>query len=161
MNPALAMARAPILAAILLLAALTPLPAHAQGTGLNETPDPEFDLVNMAGLIRQKRMNAFFVHLTKVANLNHPLKNYDKAAIDKLGQNLINLFTPDETVHYVDRVRDDRFGNSLRKAVYLAYTSTGRWVYFTFVLKRGASGWQFTRFSYNIEPIRLFPDQKK
>ncbi len=73
----------------------------------------------------------------------------------------MNLFSANETIHYVDRVKDDRHGNSLRKVVYLAYTSGGRWVYFTFVLKRGAVGWQFTRFSYNIEPIRLFPDRKK
>ncbi len=161
MSLALASARALIVAAILTLTGLAPLSVSAQNKGLNETPDPEFDLVNMAGLIRQKRMGDFFTHLTKVANLNHPLKNYDKAAIEKLGQNLTNLFSARETVHYIDRVKDERYGTSLRKVVYLAYTSAGRWVYFTFVLKRGAVGWQFTRFSYNIEPIRLFPDRKK
>lgn len=161
MFTALAHARALFLAVLLLLAGIAPQSLNAQQAALNETPDPDFDLVNMAGLIRQKRMDAFFAHLTKVANLNHPLKNYDKAAIDKLGQNLKNLFSAEETVHYVDRVLDDKYGSSLRKVVFLAYTSGGRWVYFTFVLKRGGAGWQFTRFSYNIEPIRLFPDRKK
>lgn len=158
-----ALANAPglLLAAFVLLAGPGLQPASAQAPGLNETPDPDFDLVNMAGLIRQKRMDAFFAHLTKVANLNHPIKNYDKGAIEKLGQNLHNLFTPDETIHYVDRVQDERYGASLRKVVYLTYTSGGRWVYFTFIIKRGAIGWQFTRFSYNIEPIRLFPGPKK
>ncbi len=127
---------------------------------LNETADPDMQLASLARLIREKRMNDFFSLLTTLANLDHKIKNYDTKSIEKLGQNLTNLFSENESVHYVDKVVDETHGYSLRKVVYMAYTSTDRWIYFTFVLKRGARAWQFTRFSYSIDTIKLFPDKK-
>ncbi len=124
---------------------------------LYETDDPDSNLVVLSTLIKSRKMSEFFDYLSKVANLDNPLKNYNKKAIETLGKNLKNLFAKDETIHYVDKVRDETFGLSLRKVIYLVYTSTDRWIYFTFVLKRGATGWQFTRFSYAPEPIRMFP----
>jgi len=134
-------------------------PLWAQ-TPLNETTDPDTQLASLARLIHDKRMNDFFSLLTTLANLDHKIKNYDPKSIEKLGQNLANLFTQDEKVHYVDKVVDESHGYSLRKVVYMAYTSADRWIYFTFVLKRGARAWQFTRFSYSIDTIKLFPDKK-
>jgi len=135
----------------------SPLAAAAP---LNETMDPDGQLASLARLIREKRMNDFFSLLKTLANLDHNIKNYDTKSIEKLGQNLTTLFTEQERVHYVDKVTDETHGYSLRKVVYMAYTSSDRWIYFTFVLKRGARAWQFTRFSYSIDTIKLFPDKK-
>ncbi len=134
----------------------TPLGAQP----LRETSEPDAQLARLAKLILEKRMDEFFKLLTLLANLDHETKNYDKASIQKLGENLKSLFGEGEQIIYVDKVVDEKHGYSLRKVVYMAYTSSDRWVYFTFVLKRGAQAWQFTRFSYSIDPIKLFPDKK-
>lgn len=141
------------------IAAISPAPLWAEAP-LNETADPDTQLASLARLIREKRMNDFFSLLTTLANLDHKIKNYDPKSIEKLGQNLTNLFAQDEKVYYVDKVKDETHGYSLRKVIYMAYTSADRWIYFTFVLKRGARAWQFTRFSYSIDTIKLFPDKK-
>ena len=68
-----------------------------------------------------------------------------------------SLFLAEEKVYYVDRVVDEPFGTALRRVVYMAYTSRDIWVYFTFILKRGSRGWQFTKFSYSVDRFDLFP----
>ena len=123
-----------------------------------EFVDPDALLTEFAAQIREKRMDDLFKALVRTANLTHPVKNFDPEALRRIGTNLLGLFLDRETVHYVDRVRDERHGTSLREVVFLAYTSRDRWIYFTFVLKRGATGWQVTRFDYAIDRFDVFPD---
>ena len=113
----------------------------------------------LAGLIRQKRMDLFFSEISEAANLTHPVKNLPPEGVQSLGQSLRGLFLNEEIVHYVDKVEDMTYGSSLRRVVYLAYTSRDRWIYFTMILKRGRTGWQFTKFSYAINRFDLFPEE--
>jgi hypothetical protein len=125
-----------------------------------EFSDPDRLLAEFETLIGDKRMDDLFVALIRAANLTHPVKNIDPDALRRIGHNLLGLFLESETIHYVDRVRDESFGDSLRRATILAYTSRDRWIYFTVVLKRGAVGWQMTKFDYTVDRFDLFPPAK-
>lgn len=140
-------------------AAAPPAPAAPSADGPVEYDNPDDKLHELVGLIRQKRMAEFFAAIQEAANLTHPVKNLPREGVLRLGQSLNGLFLDGETVHYVDRVADERHGLSLRRVVYLAYTSRDRWIYFTFILKRGAVGWQFTKFGYTIDRFDLFPEE--
>lgn len=125
-----------------------------------EFTDPEAMLKEFEALIGEKRMDDLFVALIRAANLTHPVKNIDPEALRRIGHNLLGLFLESETIHYVDRVRDESFGTSLRRATILVYTSRDRWIYFSVVLKRGAVGWQVTKFDYTVDRFDLFPPLK-
>ena len=122
-----------------------------------EFSDPDGLIAEFETLIGEKRMDDLFVALIRAANLTHPVKNIDPEALRRIGHNLLGLFLETEQIHYVDRVRDETFGTSLRSAVILVYTSRDRWIYFTLVLKRGAVGWQVTKFDYTVDRFDLFP----
>ncbi|NND50495.1 MAG: hypothetical protein HKN60_09620 [Rhizobiales bacterium] len=130
------------------------------GTPPVEISDPDGLIKEFETLIGEKRMDDLFVALIRAANLTHPVKNIDPEALRRIGHNLLGLFLETEQIHYVDRVRDESFGTSLRSAVILVYTSRDRWIYFTLVLKRGAVGWQVTKFDYTVDRFDLFPEQK-
>ncbi|MHA1524421.1 MAG: hypothetical protein ACTSY1_08435 [Alphaproteobacteria bacterium] len=125
-----------------------------------EFTSPDAVLVTLAELIRTKQMDKFFNEISRAANLKNSVKNLPDEGVHRLGQNLQSLFLPEEKVYYVDRITDEQFGTSLRRVVYMAYTSRDIWVYFTFVLKRGARGWQFTKFSYSVDRFDLFPPEQ-
>jgi hypothetical protein len=165
--------RAALAAAIAVWAA-APHVASAQAPGPGDAPanaarsdeppvefsDPDGLLEEYETLIGEKRMDDLFVALIRSANLTHPVKNIDPDALRRIGHNLLGLFHESEIIHYVDRVRDETFGSSLRRAVILVYTSRDRWIYFTLVLKRGAAGWQVTKFDYAVDRFDLFPAPK-
>ncbi|MFV2091813.1 MAG: hypothetical protein ACC634_01885 [Hyphomicrobiales bacterium] len=157
--------RVPAWALILVAWMAIATPLAAQQTTQASAPPVEFTspdtvLVTLAELIRTKQMDKFFVQISQAANLGHPVKNLPPDEVRRLGQNLQSLFLPEEKVEYVDRIVDERYGTSLRKVVYMAYTSRDIWVYFTFVLKRGGRGWQFTKFSYAVDRFDLFPPEQ-
>ena len=135
-------------------------PQVSPGTPPVEISDPDGLIKEFETLIGEKRMDDLFVALIRAANLTHPIKNIDPKALRRIGHNLLGLFLETEQIHYVDRVRDESFGASLRSAVILVYTSRDRWIYFTLVLKRGAVGWQVTKFDYTVDRFDLFHEQK-
>jgi hypothetical protein len=122
-----------------------------------EFADPDALLGEFENLIGAKRMDDLFVALVRAANLTHPAKNIDPEALRRIGHNLLGLFLENEQVHYVDKVVDETHGTSLRRVVFLAYTSRDRWIYFTLILKRGAIGWQVTKFDYAVDRFDVFP----
>jgi len=134
-----------------------PLPGAAPGEPPLEFEDPDAFLAEFESLIGAKRMDDLFVALVKAANLTHPVKNIDPEALKRIGHSLLGLFLDNEQIHYVDRVRDETHGTSLRDVVFLVYTSRDRWVYFSLVLKRGAVGWQVTKFDYAVDRFEVFP----